>query len=67
MLTVEDYKWLSNRAAQLAIASDDPRLAKNLLELALQYIRQAAILSESAATEQLRQRDQQDSIDGFGD
>ena len=67
MLTVEDYKWLSNRAAQLAIASNDPRLAKNLLELALQYIRQAAILSESAATEQLRQRDQQDSIDGFGD
>jgi hypothetical protein len=66
MLTVEDYKWLSNRVAQLAIASDDPRLAQNLLELALDYIRQAARLSESVATGQLRQ-DQQDSIEGFGD
>ena len=63
MLTVEDYKWFSNRAVQLAIASDDPRLAQILLELALDYMRQAARL-ESAATEKLRHRGQQDSIDG---
>jgi hypothetical protein len=65
MLTVEDYKWLSNRVAQLAIASQDPRLAQTLLELALDYM-QAARLSQSAATEQLQLRGQQDSIDGFG-
>jgi hypothetical protein len=67
MLTVEDYKWLSNRVAQLAIASQDPRLAQTLLELALDYMRQATRLSQSAATEQLQLRGQQDSIDGFGD
>jgi hypothetical protein len=63
MLTVEDYKWLSNRVAQLAIASDDPRLAQNLLELALDYMRQAARLSQSAATEQPQSRGQKDPID----
>ena len=67
MLTVEDYKRLSNQAAELAIASEDPFLSQALLQLALDYMRQAATLSETAATEEPRQRGQQDSIDGFGD
>ena len=66
MLTLEDYKRLSNEAVQLAIASDDPCFAQGLLQLALDYMRQGAGLSETA-TEQPWQSGQQDSIDGFGD
>jgi hypothetical protein len=60
MLTANDYK-LSNQAVELAIASEDPRLGQALLQLALEYMRQAATLSETDATEQLRQ------TNGFGD
>jgi hypothetical protein len=67
MLTVEDYKRLSHQAAELAIASEDPFLGQALLQLALDFMRQAATLSETVATEEPRQRGQQDSIDGFGD
>jgi hypothetical protein len=67
MLTAEDYKRLSKQAVQLAIASEDPCRAQALLQLALDYTKQAAILSETAPAEQLRQTDQQDSILGFGD
>ena len=68
MLTPDDYKRLSNQAVQLAIASEDPCLAQALLQLALDYMRQAVRQSENAAREQTaRQGGQQDSIDGFGD
>jgi len=67
MLTPEDYKRLSNEAVELAIASDDPCFAQAQLQLALDYMRQSATLSETAATKQLRQVSQPDSIDGFGD
>jgi hypothetical protein len=67
MLTVEDYKRLSHQAAELAIASEDPFLGQALLQLALDFMKQAATLSETAAVEQLRPGSQQYSIDGFGD
>ena len=66
-MTSTDYERLSNQAVELAIASEDPSLGQALLQLALDFMRQAATLSETAAAEQLRQRSQQDSIDGFGD
>jgi len=67
MLTANDYKRLSNQALELAIASEDPRLGQALLQLALDFMKQAATLSETAAVEQLRPGSQQYSIDGFGD
>jgi hypothetical protein len=67
MLTAEDYKRLSNQAVELAIVSQDPGLAQTLLQLALDYMTQAAKLSETAATEQPPVRGQREAIEGFGD
>jgi|EndMetStandDraft_8_1072994.scaffolds.fasta_scaffold1534512_1 hypothetical protein len=67
MLTAEDYRRLSKQAVQLAIASEDPCRSQALLQLALDYMRRAAMLSEAAPTEQLQQTGQHNPNDGFGD
>ena len=59
MLTSESYKQLSDRCAQLAIASTAPSIAEALLALALDYA--------ARATNAPRGKPRQDQLDGFGD
>jgi hypothetical protein len=60
MLTSGDYKALSDRSAQLAIASSSPSVAQALMGLAFDYATRAAKLGRTAA-------EKQHSVDGFGD
>ena len=67
MLTSESYKQLSDRCAQIAIASSAPSVARALMGLAFDYVTRAD-KPVSPAGEQLRQeRMHQEPIDGFGD
>ena len=61
MLTSESYKQLSDRCAQLAIASTAPCVAEALMALALDYVTQAAKSANGQQTVQ------QEPPDGFGD
>jgi hypothetical protein len=61
MLTSESYKQLSDRCAQLAIASTAPSIAEALMALAFDYVTRAA---RSAAGQQTML---QEPADGFGD
>ena len=65
MLTSEDCKQLSNRFAQLAIASSAPSVAEALMAVAFDYASQAARLSETE--EQQQQNRRHNPVDGFGD
>jgi|Tabmets5t2r1_1033131.scaffolds.fasta_scaffold131907_1 hypothetical protein len=65
MLNCEDYKQLSNRFAQLAIASSAPTVAKALMAIAFDYASRAATVHQVAAGE--HQKSRHDQIDGFGD
>ena len=67
LLTSEDYKQLSNRFAELAIASSAPSVAEALRAIALDYASRAAKLSETAAGEQQQQNRRHSPVDGFGD
>jgi hypothetical protein len=62
MLT-SSYKQLSDRCAQIAIASSASSVAQALMALAFDYLTRADE-SASPAVGQLRQ---QEPIDGFGD
>ena len=64
MLNCEDYKQLSNRFAQLAIASSAPSVAKALMAIAFDYASRAVEVHQVAAGEQKRWHD---PADGFGD
>jgi hypothetical protein len=64
-LNCEDYKQLSNRFAQLAIASSAPTVAKALMAIAFDYASRAAAVHQVAAGEHQKRR--HDKIDGFGD
>jgi hypothetical protein len=63
MLTSESYKQLSDRCAQLAIASSTPSVAQALLALAFDYVTRAA---RPPAGEQWQQG-MQEPADGFRD
>jgi hypothetical protein len=65
MLDCEDYKLLSNRFAQLAIASPAPSVTKALLAIALDYASRAAQVHQVETVEQ--QKSRHDPVDGFGD
>ena len=64
MLNCEDYKQLSNRFAQLAIASSAPSVAKALMAIAFDYASRAVEVHQVAAGEQKRWHD---PVDGVGD
>ena len=63
MLTSESYKQLSDRCAQIAIASSAPSVAQALMALAFDYLTRA---NESASLAMGQQR-HQGLVDGFGD
>ena len=64
MLNSADYKWLADRSAQLAIDCPAPTVAEALMALALDYLRRAASLSKTTASEQQLALE---SLDGYGD
>ena len=64
MLNCEDYKQLSNRFAQLAIASSAPSVAKALMAIAFDYASRAVEVHQVAAGEQKRWHH---PVEGFGD
>ena len=64
MSNCEDYKQLSNRFAQLAIASSAPSVAKALMAIAFDYASRVAEAHQVAAGEQQKRHD---PVDGFGD
>jgi hypothetical protein len=63
MLTSESYKQLSDRCAQIAIASSAPSVAQALMALAFDYLTRA----DESASPAVGQPRQQEPIDGFGD
>jgi hypothetical protein len=63
MLTSESYKQLSDRCAQIAIASSTPSVAQALMALAFDYLARA---NESASPAMGQQR-HEEPVDGFGD
>jgi hypothetical protein len=64
MLTSETYKQLSDRCAQLAIATSVPSVAQALMALAFDYLTRADTLAPLAG-QQWQQR--MHPADGFGD
>jgi hypothetical protein len=63
MLTSESYKQLSDRCAQIALASSAPSVAQALMELAFDYLTRA----NEGASPAMGQQRHQEPIDGFGD
>jgi hypothetical protein len=66
MLTSESYKQLSDRCAQLAIATSAPSVAQALMALAFDYLTLADMPAPPAG-QQRQQRMHQEPADGFGD
>jgi hypothetical protein len=67
MLTPESYKQLSDRCAQIAIASCAPSVARALMGLAFDYLTRADKADSLVVGQQRQQRVHQEPIDGFGD
>jgi hypothetical protein len=67
MLTSESYKQLSDRCAQIAIASSAPSVAQALMALAFDYLRQADRPAQPAVGQQRLHRMHQEPAEGFGD
>jgi hypothetical protein len=67
MLSSEGYKQLSDRCAQVAIASSAPSVARALMALAFDYLTRADESASPAVGLQRQQRVHQEPIDGFGD
>jgi hypothetical protein len=63
MSSSEGYKQLSDRCAQIAIASSAPSVAQALMALAFDYLTRA----DKSASPAVGQPRQQEPIDGFGD
>jgi hypothetical protein len=67
MLSSEGYRQLSDRCAQIAIASSAPSVAQTLMALAFDYLTRADKADSLVVRHQRQQRVYQEPIDGFGD
>jgi hypothetical protein len=67
MPTRKDYRQMSDRVAQIAIATATPSVAEALMALALDHMSRAAGLDEPAAAKQQQESTEQDHFAGYGD